>query len=152
MESAANSHSEQGRLHALHSYDLIDCEVDPAFQAIMRTVANICEVEFSLIVLVDQDRQYFLSKNEKLFREAPRGITFCAAAIREPSETFEVSDATKDARFSADQIVTGKSGIRFCAAQPLTTPDGHAIGALCLMGRAPIEGPTAQPETGTAAA
>ena len=52
---------------------------------------------------------------------------------------MEVFDARDDQRFSDSNLVTSELGIRFYAAQPITTPDGFKLGAICLIGHEPKE-------------
>ena len=137
MAQARIPEDEQERLQALYAYDLIDQNVDTVFDTLIRTAADICDVDISVIALIDADRQYFLARNGMKPRETPREIAFCAHAILKPFETFEIPDATKDERFVDNPLVTGEIGVRFYAAQPLTTPEGHAIGGLCLIGKKP---------------
>ena len=90
----------------------------------------------ALISLIDEDRQWFKSHFGLEASETPLDISFCRHAIEEPT-VFVVPDATKDARFAQNPIVTGDPGIRFYAGAPLKSPRGAQIGTLCVVDQLP---------------
>jgi PAS domain S-box-containing protein len=128
---------EQRRLQTLHGLEVLDTLPEPVFDAITTAAANACGVPIALVSLVDLNRQWFKS-NIGLpgVDETPRSVAFCDHAIR-GDDLLEIADATADARFAANPLVTGDPRIRFYAGAPIVMPDGQRVGTVCVIDRAP---------------
>ncbi|MDP1571301.1 MAG: ATP-binding protein [Vicinamibacterales bacterium] len=127
---------EQVRLAALRKYRLLDTDPEQAFDDLALLASEICGTPIALITLVDEDRQWFKAHIGTSLRETHRSISFCAHAIAQPG-LFIVPDATKDDRFRENPLVMQEPRIRFYAGAPLVTPEGHALGTLCVVDRVP---------------
>ncbi len=129
---------EDDRLSALYSYGILDSEAEADFDDLVKLASYITNTPISLITLVDKDRQWFKSKVGLDDNETSREVAFCAHAIHQDS-LMVVPDATKDARFEENPLVTGNPDIRFYAGMPLSTPGGYKLGTLCVIDNKPRE-------------
>src|SRR5215831_21038442 len=136
--SSPTLNNEKKRLKVLWQYEVLDTVPEELFDDLTELAARICEAPIALISLVDEKRQWFKSKVGTTVNETTRDISFCAHAIKQ-SDLFIIPDASKDERFANNPLVTSAPKIRFYAGAPLITPDGYALGTLCIIDTVPRE-------------
>ena len=124
------------RLGALRASGLLDTPAEERFDRITRMAQRLFDVPIALVSLVDEDRQWFKSRQGLEIKETPRAFSFCAHAI-EGEVAFQVADAGADMRFSENPLVLGDPHIRFYAGCPIAAPDGSKLGTLCVIDRQP---------------
>ena len=130
--------NEVQRIKILWQYDVLDTQPEQVFEDFTNLAALICEAPISLISLVDEERQWFKAKVGVSVTETSRDISMCAHAILQ-KDLFIVPDATKDARFKNNPLVVSDPKIRFYAGAPLISPEGLALGTLCVSDKVPRE-------------
>ncbi|APR81498.1 sensory box histidine kinase/response regulator [Minicystis rosea] len=130
--------TEQRRLRALYRYDILDTPSDGAFDRITAIAARTFGVPMAIVSLVDHDRIWFKSHRGVDVDQIPREPGLCASAILS-NDVYVVTDAAIDPRTLTNSLVAGSFGLRFYAAAPLLTHDGHRLGTLCVLDRSPRE-------------
>lgn len=128
---------EEDRLRVLQSYGILDTPADKSFDTISAFAKRLFDVPIVLVSLIDRDRQFLKSCFGIDARETPREIAFCSHTILTPKEPLIVEDASKDARFANNRLVTGEPYIRFYAGVPLLPQHGSALGSFCIIDRKP---------------
>ena len=129
-------HDEITRQITLDSLNILDMPPVEQLDRVTRLAAGYFKVTTALVSLIDENRQWFLSRFGLDATETPRNISFCGHAILQ-NDTFIVPDAKNDERFSNNPLVTGKPFIRFYAGQPVYSKKGLALGTLCLIDGTP---------------
>ena len=144
--------NEETRLAALALYKILDTEEEQLYDDLTKLAAYIAQTPMALITIVDRKRTWFKSRIGIAGSENQRENSFCAHAILQPREPFVIPDATLDARFSSNPMVTGSPGIRFYFGASLVTSDNYALGSLCVVDTKPRELTAEQVELLTALA
>jgi two-component sensor histidine kinase len=133
-----NTMSDNNRLAALRSTDLLDSAAEERFDRLTRLASRALGTEMALVSLIDSDRQWFKSRHGLRAQETRRDLAFCDHTIRDVG-VMVVPDAKKDTRFHENALVTGDPNIAFYAGAPLITRDGYALGTLCVLDTKPRE-------------
>ena len=136
MPAAERPATEAERLRALESYRILDTAPEAVFDDLVAVAAHICGTPISLITLIDDSRQWFKARVGLDIAETRREHAFCAHAILD-TRPLIVPDATTDTRFADNPYVVEAPSIRFYAGAPLVTPDGQALGTLCVLDSVP---------------
>lgn len=138
-QAAAIPSNESDRLEELYRYRVLDTAPNSQFDHITALLSRQLNTAYSLVSLIDQDRQWFKSAYGIDMDETHRNQSFCSYAIWN-DEPFIISNALEDSRFRNNPLVIGEPSIRFYAGMPLITEKGYKIGALCAIDTKPREG------------
>lgn len=130
--ASAVSQAEAERLDALESYGIVDTDFEETYDRLTRLAAAMFACPISALSLVDRERQWFKSMQGLPVRETPRDIAFCSHAIAQRG-VFVVPDARLDPRFESNPLVVSAPFIRFYAGVPLRSPEGQALGTICII-------------------
>lgn len=127
---------ETERMAAVRRYDILDSPPDGAFDRITALAARRFGVPIAIISIVDEDRIWFKSHHGLPIDQIDREPGLCASAILGDTP-YLLEDARNDPRSLANPLVAGDFGLRFYAAVPLKTSDGHNLGTLCVIDKEP---------------
>lgn len=131
------SFSEAQRQAALDSYDIVDSDFEEAYDDIVRLARALCDAPVATVTLIDRDRQWFKASIGMPVRETPRSESVCDVAIRTPGTMLEVPDLLEDARTPMRPVDAEGNPLRFYAGMPLRSPDGKALGTVCVLDNVP---------------
>jgi len=126
--------AEARRMDALHKLNLLDTPPSEAFDRITRMAASLFQLPIAAVSLTDTDRQWFKSRVGVEHTSIPRLRAPCGD-VADSGGLLVIPDLLADACFRDSPLAA--SGIRYYAGAPLTTVDGHCLGAMCVLGHEP---------------
>ena len=132
MVGSSMSAAEQQRLAVLHEYGLLDTPAGDELEAVVRVAAEVADVPTATLNLIDEHRQCQLTTFGFDGADSPREESMCAAHFQ-AGRFVHLPDAREHPAYAINPWVSGqRAQLRFYAAAPLITPDGHALGTLCV--------------------
>jgi serine/threonine protein kinase len=134
--TAERPQTEAARLRALERLEILDTGPEREFDDLARLASQLCETPVALISFLDRDREWYKSAIGLSLREVPRALAFSTDAMLK-RDVLILPDLASDPRFADNPLVAGDPKLRFCAAAPLLTSEGFAVGMLCVLDRTP---------------
>lgn len=129
--------NEAERLAALARLQILDNAPDESFGALTRCAATALDCPVALITLVDDERQWFMSKIGVEMSETSRDVSFCAHAVYSAAPLV-IPDAREDERFRRHPMVEGAPFIRGYLGMPMVlSTGGLVLGSFSVIDYAP---------------
>ena len=128
--------NETARQQALEETGLLNPATDDRLDRLTEVAQFSLSVPIALVTLVDNDRQWFKSRQGLNVTETERDLSFCGHVIHQDRPMI-VENAADDERFSDNPLVTGAPHIRFYAGVPLHDDNGYPLGTLCVIDTQP---------------
>ncbi len=140
MEAAPIPAGEEARLKALEATGLLESAQD--YTSFTKKLCRIFGAPIAVLSVIDGRHQHFkaatgLPDELSGTGKTPRDVSICGHVVA-GDETIIVEDLARDRRFSGNPLVK-EHGFRFYAGTPVRTPEGAAIGTLCLIDTVPRE-------------
>ena len=131
--------TDPARLAAVHRYEILDAPTDGQFDTIAAAAAAVCGTPIATVSIVDAERVWFAAA-KGLDGVTQVGVEpgLCASAFCADGP-YVVNDAVIDPRTLEHPLVRGELGLRFYAAAPIVTADGHHLGTVTAIDATPRE-------------
>lgn len=132
MKCPAIFPNEAERLKALAEYGLDDEQMIRSLDPVVHIASRMFNMPVAAVNMIGNDHVFFAASVGVGEVDMRRDVSFCAHAITQ-SDVMVVPDARLDDRFHDNPLVTGEANLRFYAGVPLFSPQGFALGALCII-------------------
>jgi PAS domain S-box-containing protein len=132
--TTSDGRTEAARLEALHEYRILDTEREQAFDDLAELAAVVCDTPVAAIAFIDETRSWLKASVGTTLSEFPREAALATEAL-ERGDAFVVRDARAEPLLRHSPLV--QNGFRFFAGMPLVSPEGHAVGAVCVLDTTP---------------
>jgi signal transduction histidine kinase len=128
---------EEQRVAALHEYCLLDQPADDELSAVIRVAAMVADVGNATLNLIDENRQCQLTTHGFAGCDSSRSDSMCAVHFR-TGRAVHLFDARESPEYRDNPWVDGRMGnVRSYTSAPLITPEGYALGTLCVFDTVP---------------
>ena len=124
------------RVEVVRRYLSLHAGPDTALDRICRLAARIFDAPMAVVSFVGDEQVWFRGRYGFDLAETDARPGLCATAVFR-NGTYVLIDAAADPTASQHPMVTGHPGVRFYAAAPVATADGHRIGTVGVMDTEP---------------
>ncbi|RZU49557.1 GAF domain-containing protein [Krasilnikovia cinnamomea] len=130
---------ERERLSAVRRYQLVDQPAEEAYVRVAFVAGAVFDTPVATVSLVEQDRVWLAGcVGLSGVREVGKEPGLCASVIQQ-DDVYVINNAAVDPRTLAHPLVRGELGLRFYAAAPIRTHDGHRLGTVNVIDNRPRE-------------
>lgn len=136
MTSPDLSQSESGRLAALQECRILDTPGEQLFEELTQLAALATGAPVALLSFFDADREWVKARFRWNVSYFPRELSLGTEVVKS-KRSLVVDDLAADSRFADHNMVVNEPKIRFYAAYPVTSFEGHVLGVLAVYDRAP---------------
>ncbi|MBB2976253.1 signal transduction histidine kinase [Microbacterium endophyticum] len=127
------------RREAISTYRVVGEPADADLQGLVRLATLLCDVPVAVINIIDEHSQHQIAAVGIDRATCAREDSLCSIVI-EQKKPLVIADASADEALARHPFVDGTlARVRFYASSPLITPEGVAIGTLCLFDSRPRE-------------
>ncbi len=130
---------EAARIEAVRRYDILDTPPDGAYDRIARLAARWFDVPVATVTIVDEDRIWFKATHGlDGVSEIGRDPGLCGSAVL-ADDTYVVTEHSAGPARVRQPAGHRPMGVRFYAAAPIITSDGHRLGTVNVIDTRPRE-------------
>ncbi|ORT54868.1 GAF domain-containing SpoIIE family protein phosphatase [Streptomyces sp. CB03238] len=136
-EPVPDRDAETGRIAAVRRYDILDTPPDGAFDRVAALAARLFDVPVATVTIVDAERIWFKAAHGlEGVKQIGRDPGLCASAVLR-DDALVIPDTLTDPVARDNPLVTGPMQVRFYAAAPIVTSDGHRLGTVNVLDTKP---------------
>ena len=127
---------DAGRLAAVRATRLLDSGAEESFDRLTRLAAELLDVPYALVTLVDERRCFWKScfgidESDPALRQQPVKDSFCQYVVAS-GEPLLAGDTANDPRTAGNPSITAL-GAAAWAGFPMRGPQGEVLGTLCVV-------------------
>ncbi|WP_432548610.1 diguanylate cyclase domain-containing protein [Kineococcus sp. SYSU DK004] len=136
--SSGGAHDQVAEVSEHERYDALDRPAGDELDAVVRAAAVVAGVPTATLNLFDGTRMCQVSTVGFRGVDSPLSESMCHLAVGSGEPLVHLPDARLVPEYAATPWVDGRAArVRFYASVPLTAPDGHVLGALCVFDTEP---------------
>jgi PAS domain S-box-containing protein len=121
------------RLAVLRRYGGLDVASDPDFQSLAELAAALCDAPVAAVTMMRRDGLGVVAIVGSEADPTVPDDALCRMVIQDAGPILHISDLTADPRTAKNPLMIGHDGARLYAGAALRTPEGVAIGAICVV-------------------